>query len=137
MAMVIRSLENIDQIAEKFLSENKESRIFAFYGPMGSGKTTFIKALCKQLQVVDTVNSPTFTIINEYISSNNQKIFHFDFYRITKEEEFYDIGYEDYFYTNDYCFIEWPEIIEQLLPINAVKYKIEEMENGARELKKI
>jgi tRNA threonylcarbamoyladenosine biosynthesis protein TsaE len=100
------------------------SRVFAFYGKMGVGKTTFIKVLCKHLSAVDIVQSPSFAIINEYKTPTEESIFHFDFYRIKKLEEAFDIGYEDYFYSGSWCFIEWPELIEELLPDGTVKITI-------------
>ena len=106
----------------------------AFYGSMGAGKTTFIKAICDVLGVTDTVNSPTFAIVNEYLAANGESVYHFDFYRIKKIEEAYDFGYEDYFYSGNLCLIEWPELIEELLPEETVRVKIEETTNGAREL---
>jgi tRNA threonylcarbamoyladenosine biosynthesis protein TsaE len=110
-----------------------DDTIFAFYGKMGAGKTTFIKALCKALGVEDEVNSPTFAIVNEYRSeSTAELIYHFDFYRIKKVEEVYDLGYEDYFYSGALCFIEWPELIEELLPEDTKKISIEENNDGER-----
>jgi tRNA threonylcarbamoyladenosine biosynthesis protein TsaE len=100
------------------------SRVFAFYGKMGAGKTTFIKVLCQHLGAVDIVQSPSFAIINEYKTRTEESIFHFDFYRIRKIEEAFDIGYEDYFYSGSWCFIEWPELIEELLPEGTVKISI-------------
>jgi len=130
------TLENIDNVAKQFLDYIKKNmsgiNCLAFYGKMGSGKTTFIKSLCKQLGVKETVTSPTFAIINEYKTSNNKEIYHFDFYRIEKIEEAYDFGYEDYFYSSNYCFIEWPELIEEILPENFIKITIQESENGDR-----
>ncbi len=100
------------------------ARVFAFHGTMGAGKTTFIKAICKTLGVTDIVQSPTFSIVNEYKTGSGESIFHFDFYRITKTEEAFDIGYEDYLFSGNYCFLEWPELIESLLPQNAVHVRI-------------
>ncbi len=100
------------------------SRVFALYGAMGAGKTTFIKAVCRVLGVVDIVQSPTFSIINEYKTVTGDPVFHFDFYRIRKTEEVFDIGYEDYLYSGSYCFIEWPEMIENLLPEGTVRIRI-------------
>jgi len=128
----IKSLSDINHIAARFIQAHPADRIFAFYGEMGAGKTTFIKALCEEMQVLDYVTSPTFALINEYRTGDNRAIFHFDFYRIKNISEAFDFGYEDYFYSGDYCFIEWPELIEPLLPSIAVKVTIREIENGRR-----
>lgn len=128
------TLENIDKAASEFLKELGDRKIVAFYGSMGAGKTTFIKAICDVLGVTDTVNSPTFAIVNEYLAANGESVYHFDFYRIKKIEEAYDFGYEDYFYSGNLCLIEWPELIEELLPEDTVRVKIEEIEGGEREL---
>ena len=128
----IKSLSDINHIAARFIQAHPADRIFAFYGEMGAGKTTFIKAICEEMQVLDYVTSPTFALINEYRTENNRAIFHFDFYRIKNISEAFDFGYEDYFYSGDYCFIEWPELIEPLLPSIAVKVTIREIENGRR-----
>ncbi|MBQ1851721.1 MAG: tRNA (adenosine(37)-N6)-threonylcarbamoyltransferase complex ATPase subunit type 1 TsaE [Paludibacteraceae bacterium] len=128
------TLENIDKAASEFLKELGDRKIVAFYGSMGAGKTTFIKAICDVLGVTDTVNSPTFAIVNEYLAANSERVYHFDFYRIKKIEEAYDFGYEDYFYSGNLCLIEWPELIEELLPEDTVRVKIEEIEGGEREL---
>ncbi len=109
-------------------------KVYLFYGSMGAGKTTFIRAICEELGVKDTVNSPTFAIINEYTDGDGNPIYHFDFYRINKVEEAYDFGYEDYFYSGNVCFVEWPEMIEELLPADAVKVSIQEKEDGTREV---
>ncbi|HZX62546.1 MAG TPA: tRNA (adenosine(37)-N6)-threonylcarbamoyltransferase complex ATPase subunit type 1 TsaE [Bacteroidales bacterium] len=110
--------------AEKLLAAYPGRRVFAFYGKMGAGKTTFIKAISSVLGAVDVVQSPSFPIINEYKTSTGDSIFHFDFYRIRKTEEVFDIGYEEYIYSGSYCFIEWPELMEDLLPDDVVKVKI-------------
>ena len=129
----IQSLEQIHEAARQFIEAMGENTVFAFYGKMGAGKTTFIKAVCEELGVTDTVTSPTFAIVNEYRSdTTGELIYHFDFYRIKKLEEVYDMGYEDYFYCGAVCFIEWPELIEELLPDDAVKVTIEERESGER-----
>lgn len=134
LQLEISSLKNIDQIAEAFYKQIGNKRVFAFYGPMGVGKTTFIKALCKVFGVTDQINSPSFAIVNEYLGAKGEQLFHFDFYRINKLEEAFDFGYEDYFYSGAYCFIEWPEKIESLLPSDCVKVEISEHENGSRVL---
>ena len=121
---LIKSEAELPQAAEALLSAYPEARVFAFYGQMGAGKTTFIKILCKTLGVPDIVQSPTFAIINEYKRDSGESVFHFDFYRIKKAEEAFDIGYEDYIYSGNYCFIEWPELIGDLLPEDAVKVTI-------------
>ena len=128
----IKSLSEINHIAARFIQAHPADRIFAFYGSMGAGKTTFIKALCEEMKVLDYVTSPTFALINEYKTENNSTIFHFDFYRIKSIDEAFDIGYEDYFYSGEYCFVEWPELIEPLLPSIAVKVYLKEIENGIR-----
>ena len=128
----IRSLSELNKVAEKFIEAHPADRLFAFYGKMGSGKTTFIKALCEKLQVIDYVTSPTFALINVYETEQSNEIYHFDFYRINRLEELYDLGYEEYFFSDRYCFVEWPELIEPLLPPNTVKIAITEIENGSR-----
>jgi tRNA threonylcarbamoyladenosine biosynthesis protein TsaE len=128
----INSINEINHIAEKFLEAHPADRIFAFYGQMGAGKTTFIKALCEQLHVVDYVTSPTFALVNEYQTAYSRSVFHLDFYRIKNIQEAFDIGYEDYFSSGEYCFIEWPELIETLLPPITVKVFIRETENKKR-----
>ena len=126
-------IENIREVARKFVEEIGERRVFAFYGKMGAGKTTFIKAVCEELGVEDVITSPTFAIVNEY-TSGEKSIYHFDFYRIKKLEEVYDMGYEEYFYSGALCFIEWPELIEELLPEDAVKVIIETLPAGGRSI---
>ena len=133
MEIKIKSLSEIEEAAKSFVEAMDQSTVFAFYGKMGAGKTTFIKAVCETLGVTDVVNSPTFSIVNEYRSdTTGELIYHFDFYRIKKLEEVYDMGYEAYFYSGAVCFIEWPELIEDLLPGDAVKVMIEEKEDGSR-----
>ena len=111
-----------------------ENTVFAFYGKMGAGKTTFIKAVCEQLGVDDTVTSPTFAIVNEYEAAQGRPIYHFDFYRIKKVSEAYDMGCEEYFYSGHPCFIEWPELIEEVLPEETVSVTIEALPDGLRRL---
>jgi len=124
----IFDLNNIQQPARKFINLFDRYSVFAFYGSMGAGKTTFIKAVCEILGVKDTVNSPTFSIINEYEAADGRVLYHFDCYRINKLQEAIDLGAEDYFYSGKICFIEWPEKIEALLPDSTVKVNIQEIE---------
>ena len=132
----LNSLEEIGSVARTFLQEIGSNKLIAFYGHMGAGKTTFIKALCEELGVEDATNSPSFAIINEYRSETTAElIYHFDFYRIKKLDEVYDMGYEDYFYSGALCFIEWPELVEEVLPGDAVKVTIEEVEDGTRSVR--
>ena len=128
----INSLEEYPQAAKWFTGFLQQGHIFAFYGKMGSGKTTFIKSLCEELGVEDTINSPTFAIVNEYEDRDANTIFHFDFYRIKSLAEVYNMGYEEYFYSNAYCFLEWPELIEELLPEEHIRVDITEGDNGVR-----
>ena len=128
----INSLEEYPQAAKWFTGFLQQGDIFAFYGKMGSGKTTFIKSLCEELGVEDTINSPTFAIVNEYEDRDANTIFHFDFYRIKSLAEVYNMGYEEYFYSNAYCFLEWPELIEELLPEEHIRVDITEGDNGVR-----
>ena len=132
MEIRIQDIKHIREAAREFIANIGERRIFAFYGKMGAGKTTFVKAICEELGVEDVVTSPTFAVINEYNIEDGQRIFHFDFYRIKKLEEVYDMGYEDYFYSGALCFIEWPELIEEILPDDAVRVSITEQEDGSR-----
>ena len=136
MEIRINSLAEINEAAKTFIENLGDSKVFAFYGKMGAGKTTFIKAICEELGVDDVITSPTFAIVNEYQSSTTgDSIFHFDFYRIKKLEEVYDMGYEDYFYGGSLCFLEWPELIDELLPEDTKKVTIEETEDGGRVVK--
>lgn len=129
----IHHLDEIREVARRFLDAMDNRTVFAFRGTMGVGKTTFIKALCEKLGVQDVINSPTFAIVNEYGPTDDGRlIYHFDFYRINKPEEAYDFGYEDYIYSDALCFIEWPEKIEELLPPDTVNVYIEEQPDGSR-----
>ena len=115
------SVNDLHAIAENLITLFDTKRVIAFYGEMGVGKTTLIKELCTILGVTEIANSPTFAIVNEYVGSQKKAIYHFDFYRIEKEEEVYDLGYEDYFYSDSFCFIEWPEKIPNLIPEDVIK----------------
>ncbi len=128
------TLAEIDSIARELL-ENSPGKIFLFFGKMGVGKTTLIKAIAKELGVVDTVTSPTFALVNEYQTGSGEAIYHFDFYRITQEEEALDIGIEEYFDLGAYCLIEWPENIKNLLPLSAVSVFLKENPDGSRNLR--
>lgn len=132
MEIRINSLDTIHEAAKEFIKGMGDGKVFAFYGKMGAGKTTFIKALCEVLGVKDVITSPTFAIINEYTDGNDNPIYHFDFYRIKKLEEVYDMGYEDYFYNGNLCLLEWPELVEDVLPGNVIKVTIEEQPDGSR-----
>lgn len=131
--ILIPSLEKIADAAQEFVAQMGHRRVFAFYGGMGAGKTTFIKALCQQLGVKDAVTSPTFAIVNEY-GSDIGPIYHFDFYRIKNLAEVMDLGFDDYAYSGHLCLMEWPELIEDLLPDNTVSVHIEETDNGMRKV---
>lgn len=132
--ILITSLDNIADAARTFVNHIDNRRIFAFYGNMGVGKTTFIKAICQELGVSDTVSSPTFAIVNEYHSAKMGSVYHFDFYRIKNYTEAIDLGFEDYAYSGNLCFIEWPELIEEILPEETVNVHIEELEDGVRKM---
>ena len=133
MQIKIDSLDNIRAAAREFVKNMGEGNVYAFYGKMGAGKTPFIKAICEELGVDDVITSPTFSIVNEYRSeTTGELIYHFDFYRIKKLEEVYDMGYEDYFYSGALCFLEWPELIEELLPGSAVKVTITQNDDDSR-----
>ena len=132
--ITIKDIDHIHEAAHQFISEVLPGHgVVAFYGKMGAGKTTFIKALCEALGVEDVITSPTFAIVNEYTTSEGNPIYHFDFYRIRRLEEVYDMGYEDYFYDPQaLCLIEWPELIEELLPEDALRVSISEQTDGTR-----
>lgn len=133
--ITIQSLDSIEQAAIEFVREMGDNTVFAFYGEMGAGKTTFIKEICKVLGVTDTITSPTFAIVNEYRSDETAElIYHFDFYRVEKIEEVFDFGYEDYFYSGAICFIEWPERVDSLLPNDCVHVTITVNDDDSRSL---
>ena len=123
--IIFNHLDELPGIAKKILDAFPSSRIFTFTGDLGAGKTTLIKEMCKLLNVTGLTNSPSFSLVNEYPSSTGDMIYHFDFYRIKNISEIFDIGYEEYFYSGHYCFIEWPEIARQLLPEDHVEVTIE------------
>ena len=132
MEIRINNTDGLAAAAKLFIEAMGERKVFAFYGKMGAGKTTFIKAICEALGVEDVVTSPTFAIVNEYMTPQKGAIYHFDFYRIKNLREAYDIGCEEYFYSGFPCFIEWPELVEELLPEETVKVSIEVLEDGSR-----
>ena len=130
----IQSLDSINQTAQQFIDHIGNRTVFAFNGKMGAGKTTFIKAICQAMGVKETVNSPTFSIVNEYEAADGRIIYHFDCYRINNIQEAVDLGAEEYLYSGNLCFIEWSENIAPLLPDTIVNVEIEEMENGKRKI---
>ena len=134
MKIIIIDKSHIHQTAGKFLKLAGQGRIFAFYGQMGAGKTTIIKAICTALGATDAVTSPTFTLVNEYKTTSGRSIYHIDFYRIKKAEEVFDFGIEEYFDSDSYCFLEWPELIENFLPPETVKVRITVGSNEERML---
>ena len=134
MKWTINDLEEMDKVAEEFLKYVGDRTIFALYGPMGVGKTTFVKAVARCLEVEDDVSSPTFAIVNEYVTKKGDSLYHFDFYRVNTISEALDFGYEEYFYSGNKCFIEWPEKIEELLPEERITCCFSENPDGSREL---
>ena len=132
MQINIPSIEHLDEAARQFVEAIGDRRVFAFHGKMGAGKTTFIKALCHSLGVSDTVCSPTFAIVNEYQDGNGEPVYHFDFYRLRRLAEAYDMGCEEYFYSGHLCLIEWPDIVQDLLPEDTEAVTIEEQADGSR-----
>ena len=124
MEIFIKDKRHLSLAAKQLLEQSGDKKIFAFYGSMGAGKTTIIKAICESLGAVDLVSSPTFTLVNEYKTSGGESIFHIDFYRIKKQEEVYDFGIEEYLTGDSYCFMEWPELIEEILPEETVRVRI-------------
>lgn len=124
MKIIIKDKGHLHQAARKFITLTKGKRVFAFYGPMGAGKTTIIKSICEALDVLDTVTSPTFTLVNEYKTSRGESLYHIDFYRIRKTEEVFDFGIEEYLSSGSYCFVEWPELVGGILPVETVRVMI-------------
>jgi len=124
MEILIKDKRYLPAAARELLKHSSDKKIFAFYGSMGAGKTTIIKALCNNLGAIDIVSSPTFTLVNEYKTSAGESLFHIDFYRIKKQEEVYDFGLEEYLTGESYCFMEWPELVEELLPAETVRVRI-------------
>jgi len=129
---VVNQLNELSKVAEELLNLTKEKKVVIFKGEMGVGKTTFIKVLCAQLDVVDVVRSPTFSIVNEYKTREGRTIYHFDFYRLQQESEAFDMGYEEYFYTDNFCFIEWPEKINSLIPKDVLQINMHQ--NGVQRI---
>ena len=134
MIITVNELADLDAAAKKVVEAIGNRKVIALYGQMGAGKTTLIKHICKALDVRDVVNSPSFSLVNEYQRPNGEPIYHFDFYRINKIEEAFDFGYEEYFFSNNLCLIEWPEVIEDLIPDDAVKLTIQVLGDGRREI---
>jgi tRNA threonylcarbamoyladenosine biosynthesis protein TsaE len=132
MKILIKDKRHLNAAAKQLLQQSGENKIFAFYGSMGAGKTTIIKAICQTLGAVDIVSSPTFTLVNEYKTSSGESLYHIDFYRIRKQEEVYDFGIEEYLTGESYCFMEWPELIEEILPEETIKVRISVDENEQR-----
>ena len=132
MEIKINDLEHIREAARQFIDAMGDQQVYAFYGHMGAGKTTFIKAICEELGVQDVITSPTFAIVNEYTDGQGEPVYHFDFYRIKKQDEVYDIGFEDYVESGSVCLMEWPELIEDILPSDTVKVSITEQPDGSR-----
>jgi tRNA threonylcarbamoyladenosine biosynthesis protein TsaE len=132
MEIIVKNKKGLPGAARKFLKIAGTNRLFAFYGPMGAGKTTFIKAVCEELGATDLVSSPTFTLVNEYRTSGGESLYHIDFYRIKKLEEVFDFGIEEYLSSGSFCFMEWPEKIEAILPPETIKIKISSLENEVR-----
>ena len=129
----INNVNELDFISKEII-ENFKSKVFLFYGEMGVGKTAFIKSICKHLNVIDVVSSPTFSIVNQYVNDQDEFMYHFDFYRTNNKNEIFDIGYEEYLFSDSFCFIEWPERLENLLPNQYLEIKMK-LRDGNREIK--
>ncbi|MDR2027705.1 MAG: tRNA (adenosine(37)-N6)-threonylcarbamoyltransferase complex ATPase subunit type 1 TsaE [Prevotellaceae bacterium] len=134
MQSFVTGLEDIQDTAKQICRCLNGHKIIALYGNMGAGKTTLIKAICHEAGVGESVTSPTFSLVNEYKTFDNKTVYHFDFYRINSIAEVYDLGYEEYFYSGELCFIEWPEMIEELLPENTLRIYIKVLDNNKREI---
>lgn len=134
MRIEIPSIDKIQEAARLFVSQMGDAKVFALYGQMGAGKTTFVKAVCRELGVEDVVTSPTFALVNEYTAGDGSPVFHFDFYRVKSLEEVYDMGFEDYLYGGALCLVEWPELVEELLPRDAVAVTIRANADGSRSI---
>jgi tRNA threonylcarbamoyladenosine biosynthesis protein TsaE len=134
MEIIIKNKRQLHSAVKKLLDQTKGKRIYAFYGAMGAGKTTIIKALCEFLGAADLVSSPTFTLVNEYRTTGGESLYHIDFYRIKKHDEVFDFGIEEYLTGEKYCFMEWPELVEDILPEETVRVRISVGENKERTL---
>lgn len=132
MEILIKDKRHLHSAVKKLMEYCIGSRIFAFYGPMGSGKTTIIKAICETMEAEDIVSSPTFTLVNEYRTKDGESLYHIDFYRIRKTEEVFDFGIEEYLCSDSYCFMEWPELVEDILPPGTVRIRISVGEDESR-----
>ena len=132
MKIIIKDKRHLIAAAKQLLEQSGKNKIFAFYGSMGAGKTTIIKAICELLGAIDIISSPTFTLVNEYKTSSGESLYHIDFYRIRKQEEVYDFGLEEYLTGDMYCFMEWPDLIEEILPEETIKVRISVDENEQR-----
>lgn len=131
---VIHSLNDLPSFVSELLPLLSRSLVWCFYGEMGAGKTTLIREICRQLQVTDSVTSPTFALVNEYRRTGKKSVFHFDFYRIKDIREAYDLGYEEYFYGGSHCFVEWPEKVEEILPPGLARVRIARESNDTRQI---
>jgi len=134
MNIIVEDLARLNSAAKELIGLCSDKKLFAFYGGMGSGKTTIIKAICEYLGAVDLVSSPTFTLVNEYLTKEGKALYHIDFYRIRKQEEVFDFGIEEYLTGESYCFMEWPELVEEILPEDTVKIRIEVDKDEKRKL---
>lgn len=130
--IAVENLSELPRAAAEIINELEDRPVVAFFGAMGAGKTTLIREIAAQMGVVDNVTSPTFALVNQYLTDDQRKVYHFDFYRINRIEEAYDLGYEEYFYSGDVCLVEWPEKIEELLPDYVLAVSIEIIDEDAR-----